>query len=76
MPRTSRYDTPFDSWLRANKIKPVWLARKSGISWQTISRLRSGASCGTPRTRRDLVMACTALARQAATAAELFGDDE
>jgi hypothetical protein len=76
MPRTTRYDTPFDSWLRANEIKPVWLARKSGITRQTISRLRSGASRGTPRTRRDLVMACTALARKAVTAIELFGDDE
>jgi hypothetical protein len=74
MSRTSRYDTPFDSWLRANGIKPLWLARKSGISRQTISRIRRGLTRGKPRTRRDLIAACTALSRQHVTAEELFGD--
>jgi hypothetical protein len=76
MSRTVRYDTPFDSWLRANEIKPLCLARKSGISRQTISRLRRGVGCGTLRTRRDLVTACAALSRQSVTADELFGDGE
>jgi hypothetical protein len=69
-----RYETPFDCWLRANEIKPLWLARKSGISRQTISRIRRGLSLGTPRTRRDLIAACTALTRQVITVEELFGD--
>jgi hypothetical protein len=73
MPRS---ETPFESWLRANEIKPLWLARKSGISRQTILRLRKGVARGTPRTRRDLATACAALTHRAVTAEELFGDGE
>jgi transcriptional regulator with XRE-family HTH domain len=73
---SSRYDTPFDAWLRANEIKPLCLAQKSGISRQTISRLRRGSGRGTARTRRDLATACAALTRQPVTPEELFGDGE
>jgi transcriptional regulator with XRE-family HTH domain len=76
MPRKSGYETPFDSWLREHGIKPLSLARKSGIARQTIGRLRRGVSRGTPRTRRDLATACAALSRQHVTADELFGDDD
>jgi hypothetical protein len=76
MSRKSTYDTPFDSWLRANGIKPLWLARKSGISRQTLSRLRRGLGHGTPRTRRLLLAACAAMTRRPVTALELFGDGD
>jgi len=76
MKRNMRYDTPLDSWLRANGIKPFRLARKSGMSRQTISRLRRGLGSGTPRTRQKLIAACAALIRRPVTAVELFGEDE
>jgi RNA polymerase sigma factor (sigma-70 family) len=59
-----------------NGIKPLWLARKSGISRQTLSRLRRGLGHGTPRTRRLLLAACTAMTRRPVTAFELFGDGD
>jgi DNA-binding Xre family transcriptional regulator len=76
MTRKSPYKTPFDAWLRANGIKPLTLARKAGMSRQTISRLRRGLGSGTPRTRQKLIAACTALVRRPVTVFELFGDTE
>jgi len=75
MARTTGYGTPLDSWMRANGIRPLWLARKSGMSRQTISRLRRGLGHGTPRTREKLIAACSSLIHRRVTAAELFGDD-
>jgi transcriptional regulator with XRE-family HTH domain len=76
MQRKSGYETPFDSWLRKHGIKPLSLARKSGIARQTIGRLRRGVGRGTLRTRRDLAAACAALSGEHVTAAELFGEDD
>ena len=65
------FDTPFDRWLRAHSIRPLWVARKSRLSRPTVFRLRKG-SLGRQTTRAKLVAACSALMGRRVTESELF----
>ena len=65
------FDAPFDRWLRAHSIRPLWVARKANLSRPTVLRIRKG-SLGRARTRSKLVAACSAFVARRVTESELF----
>jgi hypothetical protein len=67
-----KFDTPFYRWMETNGIQPTRLAQKAEMSRMTIHRLRKG-NLGTPRTRKTVLSACSALSRRRLTELELFG---
>jgi transcriptional regulator with XRE-family HTH domain len=69
------YPTRFDAWLAANAIRPLALARRSGVSRQTISRLRRGLSSGAPMTREKILTACKRMIGRPVQEEELFGGE-
>ena len=66
------FDTPFDRFMRAHRIRPLELARKAKVSRPTVFRARKG-SVGRAGTRAKLVAACSAFVKRRVTEVELFG---
>ena len=67
----TKFETPFDRWMRANGIRPLTLALKARLSRPTVLRIRKGV-LGTARTRTKLLVACSALVNRRVTELELF----
>lgn len=66
-----KFDTPFDQWLRVNKVRPRRLAREADVSRPTVLRIRQG-HLGRAGTRSKLVTACSRIVRRRVTEMELF----
>ena len=67
----TKFDSPFDRWMRANDIRPLRLAKRANVSRPTILRVRKG-SLGSVGTRAKLIAACSALMGRRVTESELF----